>query len=229
MLSIASKQIPGFNLQLYSIELEKSYYPLSPLSSILGYSTPYSLIQCIPKDNKIDIQELYSLYTIYLDQFQTLYPPTLQQFKKSLVQFKPLWFTDIDGIEYILSKNTFTIPNLKQSIATSLGIKTISPPHKESTFYDILRSLLQVDSIECYRHVYLAGYYVDVEIPLLSIIIEYDENGHKYYNKKKEQEREIALGQLGYTIIRVDDSLNPAESASLVYHKIVSNIKGSTL
>ena len=122
-----------------------------------------------------------------------------------------------------MAKNTFTIPRLKECIAQVLGLTVIAPPRKESIFYSTLQSLLNQHFILLQRHLYLAGYFADcvLEIEDKKIVIEYDENNHKYYSKDKEMERENALRQLGYIILRVDDSIPPEQSALQIY---LSNI-----
>ena len=218
--------IPNFpSLYLTEIDLDSPYFPLSPLADILGYSTPYSLIQNIPPELKISVSELYSLYTLYLDQFYSYTPMDESVFKKSLVKYKPLWFTNKEGIVYILSKNTFTIPRLKESIAEVLGLSTIAPPRKESIFYDALYSMLKDTGIRINRHLYLAGYFVDIELDPIHVVVEYDENNHKYYDKEKEDKRENVLKALGYSIIRTDDSVPPIESATAVFKQILPMIQ----
>lgn len=220
-------EVPDFpSLTLTKIELGNTYYPLSPLSRTLGYSSPNSLIQSIPPELKISVQELYNLYTLYLDQFYSYTPLSESQFKKYLSPCKPLWFTSIEGINYILTKNTFTIPRLKQSIATLLNLTPVSLPRKESLFYESLTSLLKDTGIEIHRHLYIAGYFVDIELqgPIHPTVIEYDENSHKYYSKDAEEQRELALKQLGYNIIRVNDSISPIESATKVFKSLLPQI-----
>lgn len=215
--------IPDFpSLSIIQIDLDSPYYPLSCIANTLGYSTPYSLIQNIPPELKVSVSELYSLYTLYLGQFMSYCLMEYPLFKKCLGQFKPLWFTSIEGISWILAKNTFTIPRLKECIAQALGLTVIAPPRKESIFYSTLQSLLNQHSILLQRHLYLSGYFADcvLEIEDKKIVIEYDENKHKYYPKDKEMERENALRQLGYIILRVDDSIPPEQSALKVYLSI---------
>lgn len=224
IISIIS--VPNFpSLHLVQIEFEDTYYSLSNLSKILGYSTPNSLIQSVPDNLKFSVKDFYSLYTLYLDQFYSYLPMSEKQFKSTLSSIKPLWFTDLEGVKYILSRNTFTIPSLKQSLSELLNIVPIPTHRKESQFYETLFYLLQNTGIEIQRHTYLAGYFVDIELHgnIIPTVIEYDENGHKYYSKEKEKTRENAFRQLGYNIIRVDDSLNPVESASLVFKQILQN------
>lgn len=217
--------LPDFpSLALIKLDLNSTYFPISPLANILGYSTPYSLIQNIPPELKISVSELYSLYTIYLDQFCSYTPMSEHTFKKNLSVFKPLWFTDIEGINYILSKNTFTIPRLKQSIAQVLGLSLVAPPRKESVFYSTLQNFLDQHNITLQRHLYLAGYFIDCAIEKYKIAIEYDEDNHKSYDCEKELKRENILKQLGYSFIRVDDSIPPEKSALQVYLTLI-NIK----
>lgn len=221
---IYQRPIPDFlSLSVYEFHLDSVYYSLSSLAKVLGYSTPVSLIQSIPLEYKVSFDEFYSFYTLYLDQFQTYLPLSKKQVKEELSEFKPLWFTKVEGIEYILSKNTFTIPKLKQSIAKMIGITPIAPPHKESTFYEVLCSMLKDSGLVLNRHLYLAGYYADIEIQGISpaIIVEFDENKHRYYNKEKELKREQVFKSLGYNIIRVDDSISPIESATKVFRQIL--------
>ena len=224
MLAIKYREIPGFDsLQFPSVCTEETeYYPLSPLSVILGYATPYSLIQSVPKIEKISLDELYAMSTMDDD-----FPPSLKEYKKALSIFKPLWFTTKEGINNILTRNTFNIPKIKEGIEELLGITLIHPVRKESSFYDVLSNLLKNENMSIKRHLYLAGYFVDMEIQsdLLKqpIIVEYDENNHKNYNKEKEQIRENALKQLGYTILRTNDYISPVEAATHVYKQILSS------
>ena len=217
MIEIQYKALKGFDSILFPSLLteDSEYFPLSSLSVILGYSSPYSLIQSIPDVEKIKVDELYAMSTV-----NDYSPITLPQFKKELSQFKPLQFTTLKGLENILSRNTFTLPRIKEAIAECVGIKPIHTPRPESEFYMYLQTLLQEEGIEIQRHVYLAGYLVDIEIPSLHIVIEYDENNHRYYDKEKEKIREQAIKQLGYSIIRIDDSLSPLRSAVFVYNSI---------
>ncbi len=226
MIEIQYKSLKGFDsIQFPSLLTEDSeYFPLSTLSVILGYSSPYSLIQSIPDVEKIKVDELYAMSTV-----NDYSPISLTVFKKELSQFKPLQFTTLKGLENILSRNTFTLPRIKEAIAECVGIKPIHTPRPESSFYDSLCSIFKcsrLKDIEIHRQVYLAGYRVDIELVVpeynKSFVIEYDENNHKGYDQIKEKEREMAIRQLGYDIIRIDDKLNPVESASCVYHKIMN-------
>ena len=229
MIEIKYRELKGFDsIQFPSILTEDSeYFPLSSLSIILGYSSPYSLIQSISDDEKIKVDELYAMSTV-----NDYSPISLTMFKKELSQFKPLQFTTIKGLENILSRNTFTLPRIKEAIAECIGIKPIHTPRSESSFYDSLYSIFKgsrLENIEIHRQVYLAGYRADIELVIPEynkyFVIEYDENNHIGYDQNKEKEREIAIKQLGYEIIRIDDKLNPIESASLVYHKIMDTLQ----
>ena len=224
MLPIIVKSIPNFeSLSLHVFELDKDYFPIKTLSEILGYSNPQSLLYLLPDYLRYDIEDLYSLYMLYLEQFNTYVPLNIKEFKKNLSRYKPLWFTDKEGINYVLSRNTFTTPRIKNGLAQLLGFSLIATPHKESIFYDVLSSLLKGTELSIQRHVYIAGYFVDVEITGdVSVIVEFDENDHKYYDQDKEIIRENALRSLGYMILRVNDSVDMVESASEVYKKIIN-------
>ena len=98
----------------------------------------------------------------------------------------------------------------------------IHPSSKETQFYESLSTLLKNKGYFYNRHLYLAGYFVDIEVlgNFKHFIIEYDENNHAYYDKDKEKQRETALQQLGYHLIRIDDSKTPLESALIVLNQL---------
>lgn len=224
---IKNLSIPDFpNSTLQTLELNSTYYSLSSLANTLGYSSPNSLIQSVPSQYKLDFTEIYAFYLNYMDNFPTFIPLTEKGFKKELSQLKPFWFTTLEGVSYILSKNTFTIPRLKTCIAQALGLNPIAPPHKESVFYDALLQMLKDSGLTLNRHLYLAGYFADIEIQGCNppIIVEYDENNHRYYDQEKEKLRERIFNSLGYKIIRVNDSVPPIEAAASLFKQILPTI-----
>ena len=94
------------------------------------------------------------------------------------------------------------------------------------SIYSTLCSLLKDTGIEIRRHVHISGYFVDIELRgcIHPTIIEYDENNHKYYDKKQEEQRELFLKRFGYNVVRVDDSIDPVESSAQIFKTLLSQI-----
>lgn len=230
-LIIKSLFLSSFSLSLIQITIEESnYYPLFSLSQILGYSSPHTLIKLIDKRLLTTVDELYGSYISIINDSYFLQPISFIQFKKELKRNIPLFrapfvFTNKEGVQQVLSRNTITCEKVKKEICDVLGISSvIHLPSKESSFYSALISLLSGTNITLKRQVYIAGYYADIEVIGLSkpIIIEYDENNHKYYNKDKEDLRGNVLKSLGYTILRINDSLDPVSSASFIFRQLLN-------
>ena len=226
---IQSKNLDGFDsLSIKYIEIEnRELYPIANISQIFGYSSPYTPLKLVSKDNTYPIQEVYGLYTVQELDFSTLIPE-IGVFKKglslSLTPFhKPLIFINKEGVKEILARNNSCIESIKTSLCKALNIEyVIHSASKETQFYESLATLLKDRGYSYNRHLYVAGYLVDVEVlgNFKHFIIEYDENNHAYYDKDKEKQRENALQQLGYHLIRIDDSKTPLESALLVLDKL---------
>lgn len=229
-LIIESLFLSSFNLSISQIAIEENkYYPLFSLSQVLGYSSPYALIKLVDKRFITSLDELYGAYISVIQDSYSLQPLSFIQFKKELKNKIPLFkapflFTNKEGVQQILSRNTITCEKIKKEICDMLEIPSIIHlPPKEISFYSSLKSLLQCTNAEINRQVYIAGYYADIEVLGLNkpIIIEYDENNHKYYNKEKEELRENVLKSLGYSILRINDSLDPVSSASFIFKQLL--------
>ena len=226
---VQSKNITGLeSFSIKYIEIETTVlYPIANISQVLGYSTPYAPLKFVSKDNVYSIQEVYGIYSISeMDSCTVL--PEFGVFKKglslSLSPFnKPLIFINHSGIKEILTHNSSCVDSIKQSLCKTLNIEyVIHNSSKETQFYEALSTLLKNKGYSYNRHLYIGGYFVDVEIlgNNRHFIVEYDENNHAYYNKDMEKQRESVLCQLGYSVIRIDDSKTPLESALIVLNKL---------
>lgn len=229
-ITIESLFLPSFSLSIIQLSISDTlYYPISSLSQILGYSSPQALLSLIDKNNLVPIEELYGSYLIDTQDSYSMQPVSFPFFKKNLKKCIPLfkspyYFTNKEGVQQVLSRNTITCDKLKKEICDALNIPSIiHQPSKETSFYTALFSLLNNTNAVLKRQVYIAGYYADIEVQGLDkqVLIEYDENNHRYYNKENEIHREHVLSSLGYTILRVDDSLDPVSSASHIFKQLI--------
>ena len=226
---IQSLYLPSFSLAIIQISIDgKNYYPLSSLAQILGYSSSHNLTNLINKEYITTMDELYGCYLNYTQDFYSIQPCSYKQFSKGLKSYislfrAPYLFTNKEGVQQVLSRNTISCDKLKKEICEVLNIPSIIHlPSKETSFYTALEALLKDTNVVIKRQVYIAGYYADIELVGLenNVIIEYDENNHAYYDKDMEKQRESVLCQLGYSVIRIDDSKTPLESALIVLNKI---------
>lgn len=227
---IQSLYLPSFSLAIIQISIDgKNYYPLSSLAQILGYSSSYNLTNLINKEYITSMDELYGCYLTHTQDSYSIQPCTYIQFNKGLKSSIPLFrapylFTNKEGVQQVLSRNTISCDKLKKEICEVLNIPSIIHlPSKETSFYTALEALLKDTNVVIKRQVYIAGYYADIELVGLenNVIIEYDENNHKWYDQNKEKQREDVLKSLGYTLLRIDDSSSPIESASLIFRQLL--------
>lgn len=98
----------------------------------------------------------------------------------------------IDKVKYILNTS-----NTQESLIRRFRIKR----YEEKTIPFIMESLKNIYSlIYQYR---VDNYFIDLYIPELNLAIECDENGHRFYDKQKELEREqYVKNKLGCEFIR---------------------------
>ena len=227
---IQSLYLPSFSLAIIQVSIdEKNYYPLSSLAQILGYSSSYNLTNLINKEYVTSMDELYGCYLNYTQDSYSIQPCSYKQFSKGLKSsislFRaPYLFTNKEGVQQVLSRNTISCDKLKKEICEVLNIPSIIHlSSKETSFYTVLESLLKDTNVVIKRQVYIGGYYADIELVGLenNVIIEYDENNHKWYDQNKEKQREDVLKSLGYTLLRIDDSSSPIESASLIFKQLL--------
>lgn len=97
--------------------------------------------------------------------------------------------------------------------------------YPEAKFSDKLVTILKHFNIVCLTRVRYGDYIVDIHIPQINIVIEYDERDHRSYNPDKETKRENDIKHmLGCDIIRVQDSKTDEDNIGYILNKIMSKI-----
>lgn len=111
-------------------------------------------------------------------------------------------------IDYLLTEETFELVkntyNLKHRYITKIG----DTPHINPVVMSIENQTIGFIQnifkgvIESHRQYTISSYRVDLYFPLYKLVIECDENGHKYRDQIYEKIREDYILFLGNTIIR---------------------------
>ena len=117
------------------------------------------------------------------------------------------------GVIQLMQKTILSSPSKKLEILDSFdelaegsNIRFIST-RNEIEFVDMLTRVLEPFDLPLIKQKRVGKYKVDVYIPKVNIVIEYDENGHKYYDDKEEASREDFIrNELGSELIRVNSN-----------------------
>ena len=124
-----------------------------------------------------------------------------------LVRNIPL--TKINEYINLLNQNGFNVKLMKTS--------------KEEEFYSDLWNIMTALNHTIKQHQKIELSYGTVIVDFLidnSVIVEYDENDHKNYDKNKENLREIELKELGYKFIRLSDKCSNSENIAKIINLI---------
>ena len=93
--------------------------------------------------------------------------------------------------------------------------------NKEIRFRNQLSTILNKFNIKYLFQYAIQQYKIDVYLPDFNIVIEYDENGHKYYTYETQELREQNIkDMLGCKFIRVTDEYSIDEAVSIVLKEI---------
>ena len=159
----------------------------------LGYSATGAMNKTIAKeDKKIITQKMGKNHT-----------------KQSIVSKNGLYFA-ICNTQNISSAAKISTLNWFQKNKLLPKINPKQPftlkPRLETEFVDMLDKVLEPLGVRGRRQYNVNNYRIDYYIPSLKIAIEYDENGHMYYDQEKEAERETAIADaLNSKFIRVSN------------------------
>lgn len=145
------------------------------------------------------------------------------------------WFTNTDGVLCLIERAYNVSKSYKQNILQQLrysGIKTKKYVYgrKESSFLDRLEEYLQVFNITGIRQFRCGIYNIDFYIPTLNLAIEYDEKGHKHYNKKNEETRTKKIySEILCTFFRVTDNNSDLYNIGLFSQFVFRNFTNKML
>ena len=85
-------------------------------------------------------------------------------------------------------------------------LEVVLSARKEIEFLHILEGVLDAMGVYGVQQYECEGFRIDFYIPSLNVAIEYDENGHKYYDAETQEARQhIIVEAIGCTFIRVTD------------------------
>lgn len=107
--------------------------------------------------------------------------------------YRALIFTDKAGVQTILGHNKTSDNELILDISKLTGIRTSYIYHfqrEEIEFINLIDSVAHALGCAGIRQYKIGSYFIDYYIPDLHLAIEYDENGHRYYDKKAEKKRQ---------------------------------------
>ena len=234
MIDVRVQEIEGFSMGLYEVVIgEEVFYPLQTLYPIFGYHSVSGLKSILHpfKDHLYIMDDVYRVYVLdridagedYLNidgfvqtlrDFHTVPPQWLMHSKS--------YFTDQDGITYILSRNTFTTDRVKKAVLSSLNLqdRVVCPERLETHFYDRLSSILKEWGFSILRQYSYKSYRLDmVVVDSLNQFIcalEFDEKAHTWYDREHEEERSLALK--GVPLIRVPETETPEHIAYQIIH-----------
>ena len=128
------------------------------------------------------------------------------EYKDSNGRNRPCFYITINGERII--QNKFEL----HSVARSL----------EEPFIDQLQDALKPFGIYGERQYKVLNYRIDFYIERLNIAIEYDENDHKGYSYKQQEEREKNIKDvLGCKFIRVSDKNSNAYNIALIIKELI--------
>lgn len=135
-------------------------------------------------------------------------------------------YISADGFAEYLNCTTRISINQKRKMLLDLlecGFEssiTISNTRKELNFYDELSEFLSVFGVKIERGVSSGlGHVFDLVVGGW-LVVEYDENEHINYNKKSEEERELAIKELGYDLFRASDKFTNTKNIALLISSI---------
>lgn len=95
---------------------------------------------------------------------------------------------------------------------------------KEINFFNSLKEFLIPFNISIKTQFNCHKYRIDCYIKDLDLVIEYDENFHKYYNYDLEQVREEFIkNKLKCNIIRISDKYSDATNLGIIVNKLVND------
>lgn len=132
-------------------------------------------------------------------------------------------FTDQKGVYYFIS--SIRMPLYKRmKLIDVLGLdksKVYLRSEKEVSFFDKLESALNPFGIFGIRQYKVLGYRIDYYIPELKLAIEYDEDGHRYYNHKSEKVRQDRIcNYLDCKMYRISDDNSDETNLGIVLNYI---------
>ena len=128
--------------------------------------------------------------------------------------------------ETISDSTKKNITNWLQSIGFAKQIVFTS--RKEIQFKDVLQSFLGAIDYDVMPQYIVGDYRVDFYVPKINLVIEYDENNHKYYNADGEQKREKQIRKNLYDhnkpfhIIRVSDKQSHSHNLGVIAQYLYS-------
>lgn len=187
---------------------DEFYFIAKDIASSLGYKDPKNTIknQCQnrilvsiphPQNNK----KMLKVNAIPKSDLLTL---ILHSQKYSEIEKKNI-------INSLVSSNI-----LDENICVLHSRKEIEFKNKLYEFFDALN----IDVVHQYN--ILDKYIVDFYIPLYNVVIEYDENGHKYYLYENEQLREENITKhLHCTFIRIKESDTDEYNLGIIMKKLL--------
>ena len=224
VLSAHRKVLRGFDsLWVYEISVaEHVVYSLTNLAPILGYRNPQNLKSLLSQadDFLIPMDDLYMWYVcdvaytyddacdikVFVDMLSHLVPDD-----NNLRFNMRSYFTNIDGILFILSHNTMTSDRVKRALCEALGVdkSIVCPSRPETHFCDRLSSMLTEFGYTIKRQYQMDIYRLDMAIfdgDKFICAVEYDEDTHRWYDTQKEHDRQAYMNRHHVKIFRADTS-----------------------
>ena len=221
------KVLRGFDsLWIYEISVaEHIVYSLTNLAPVLGYRNPQNLKSLLSqaKDFLIPIDDVYVYYACDCTDSH-LDPCDIGEFTKALSDLVPddstfrfnsrSYFTNMDGILFILSHNTMTSDRVKRALCEALGVdkSIVCPSRPETHFCDRLSSMLTEFGYTVKRQYQMDIYRLDMAIfdgDKFICAVEYDEDTHRWYDTQKEHDRQAYMGRHHVKMFRADTSTKP--------------------
>lgn len=153
----------------------------------------------------------------YLTEIKDLHPQTV------LIR-------EFDIIKLIKNSKIVTLDFKKRFITFLTDNKLISKnsififePRKEINFFNSLKEFLIPFNITIKTQFNCNKYKIDCYIKELNIVIEYDENSHKYYDYDSERHREEFIkNKLKCNIIRISDKYSDATNLGIIINKLIN-------
>ena len=102
--------------------------------------------------------------------------------------------------------------------------KIVLTSRKEIEFLDMLIKILEPFEYECIKQYKVLNYRIDLYIPKLKLVIEYDENDHKDYTYEEQEGRQKEIEkELDCKFIRVSDKDSDLWNCGYIMKSILHN------
>ena len=123
-------------------------------------------------------------------------------------------YATADEIAKMLIKGERMDLEKRSELANRLNLDKIFIWEREEThFGKVLEYFCEYLHLKLFKQYPIDKYRIDYYVPEIKLAIEYDENGHRSYNKKREEAREkIIKERLGCDILRISNETEYAQN-----------------